>query len=77
MPGIIYGTAIPAVLFLITGIVGLIRPELGWEWHVGRWVDRDAEPSESYLLRRRIASVVTIIMAIVLLIAGTTNVWIF
>lgn len=77
MPRIIYGTAIPAVILLISGIIGLIRPELGWEWHVGRWVDRDAEPSESYLLRRRVTSVVTIIMAIALFIAGTTNAWMF
>ena len=41
---------IVAGIFLVLGIVTLIKPDLGWKWRIGRWVDRDAEPSESYMM---------------------------
>lgn len=60
------------VIFLIVGVVRLIKPELGWRRKVDRWVDvdGDAKPSESYLLRSRIVAIVCIVFAVVMFFSG-------
>ena len=57
---------LPAIILLFAGIVWLIRPDLGWYQKVGRWVDGDAEPSESYIRRARIAGIIAIILSVVM-----------
>ncbi len=61
-----------AAIFLIVGIVRLIKPDLGWQRKINRWadVDGDVEPSKSYLLRSRIVAIVMIVFAVVMFFAG-------
>ena len=61
---------IAAGILLVFGIVALIKPDLGWKWRVGRWVDRDAEPSDSYILWTRIGAVFAIVAAVIMFFAS-------
>ncbi len=61
---------ISAGVVLVFGIVALIKPDLGRTRRVGRWVDRDAEPGESYILWSRIGAVVAIVAAVILFFAS-------
>ena len=72
MPHINTVLLIPAAVFLILGIVRLIKPDLGWQRKINRWVDNDSnvEPSDSYLLRSRIVAIAMIVFAVVMFLAG-------
>lgn len=59
-----------AAVLLVFGIVALIKPDFGWKWRIGRWIDREAEPSESYILWSRIGAVVAIVAAVILFFAS-------
>lgn len=72
MPHINTGLLVPAVVFLIFGVIRLIKPDLGWQRKINRWadVDGDVEPSKSYLLRSRIVAIVMIVLAVVMFFTG-------
>ena len=59
-----------AGILLVFGIFSLIKPDFGWKWRIGRWVDRDAEPSDSYILWSRIGGIVAIVAAVILFFAS-------
>ena len=72
MPHINIVTLVFAAIFLILGIVRLIKPDLGWRRKINRWVDNDSnvEPSKSYLLRSRIVAIAMIVFAVVMIVTG-------
>ena len=60
------------IIFLIVGVVRLIKPELGWKRKIDRWVDvdGDARPSESFIRWSRIIAIAAIVFAVIMFFAG-------
>ena len=57
---------VSAILCLLFGIVGLVKPDLLWKWRIGR--DTDSEPHFPFLLYTRIGAVFAIFIAVMLFI---------
>ncbi len=59
-----------AGVVLVFGIIVLIKPDIGWMWRIGRWVVRDAKPSEYYILASRIDGIIAIVAAVIMFVAS-------
>ena len=62
--------ALFAALMLAVVFVEACWPEVIFHWSVGRYIDRDAEPSELYSFQRVLGMVVCVIGAVIMLITG-------
>ncbi|GIP25875.1 hypothetical protein J23TS9_10050 [Paenibacillus sp. J23TS9] len=58
------------ILFIVIGILNIVKPNFAWYLKEGWKIDGDSEPSDNYIVLAKIGGVIALVMGIIFFFTG-------